>query len=92
LHYGPVVLGDIGVTCLEFAVIGSTVNAASRLEALTHALDCVLVASDDLVKRAKTELGAADGVFRPLMAQAQQTIRGLEHPIGIWTQARAGES
>jgi len=26
------------------------------------------------------------------MAQAQQTIRGLEHPIGIWTQARAGES
>ena len=32
LHYGPVVLGDIGLTCLEFAVIGSTVNAASRLE------------------------------------------------------------
>ena len=27
LHYGPVVLGDIGLTCLEFAVIGSTVNA-----------------------------------------------------------------
>jgi len=38
LHYGPVVLGDIGLTCLEFAVIGSTVNAASRLEALTRAL------------------------------------------------------
>ena len=32
LHYGPVVLGDIGLTCLEFAVIGSTVNAASRLD------------------------------------------------------------
>jgi class 3 adenylate cyclase len=91
LHYGPVVLGDIGVTCLEFAVIGSTVNAASRLEALTRTLDCALVASDDLVKRAKAELGSTDAAFRPLVAQAPQTIRGLEHSIAIWTQARAGE-
>jgi adenylate cyclase len=87
LHYGPVVLGDIGLICLEFAVIGSTVNAASRLENLTRALGCSLVASDDLVKRAKAELGSADAVFRPLMAQAPQAIRGLEHPIAIWTQA-----
>jgi adenylate cyclase len=92
LHYGPVVLGDIGQTCLEFAVIGSTVNAASRLETLTRALDCELVASEDLVERAKSELGSADTVFRPLMAQAAQTIRGLEHPIAIWIQARAGEA
>jgi adenylate cyclase len=91
LHYGPVVLGDIGLTCLEFAVIGSTVNAASRLETLTRALGCALAASDDLVKRAKDELGSADAAFRPLMAQAPQTIRGLKHPIAIWTQARAGE-
>jgi len=90
LHYGPVVLGDIGVTCLEFAVIGSTVNVASRLEALTRALDCALVASDDLVKRAKAELGSADAAFQPLTTQAPQTIRGLEHPIAVWTQARAG--
>lgn len=88
LHYGPVVLGDIGLTCLEFAVIGSTVNAASRLEALTRTLDCALVVSDDLVRRAKAEIGSADAVFQPLMAQAPQAIRGLEHPIAIWTQAR----
>jgi adenylate cyclase len=86
LHYGPVVLGDIGLTCLEFAVIGLTVNVASRLEALTRALDCQLVASDDLVKRAEAELGSADAAFRPLIAQAPQTIRGFEHPIAIWTQ------
>ena len=89
LHYGPVVLGDIGLTCLEFAVIGSTVNAASRLEGLTRALNCALVASDDLVRRAKTEVGGADPEFAPLVAQAPQTIRGLEQPIAIWTQARA---
>jgi class 3 adenylate cyclase len=91
LHYGPVVLGDIGLTCLEFAVIGSTVNAASRLEALTRTLDCALVVSDDLVRRAKAEIGSADAVFQPLKAQAPQAIRGLEHPIAIWTQARGDE-
>ena len=89
LHYGPVVLGDIGVTCLEFAVIGSTVNAASRLEALTRGLGCALVVSDDLVSRARSEIGGADAVFQPLIAQAPQAIRGLENPIAIWTQARA---
>ncbi|MBV9457511.1 MAG: adenylate/guanylate cyclase domain-containing protein [Bradyrhizobium sp.] len=89
LHYGPVVLGDIGLTCLEFAVIGSTVNAASRLEGLTRALGCALVASDDLVSCAKAELGSGDAAFRPLVAQAPQMIRGLEQPIAIWTQARA---
>ena len=89
LHYGPVVLGDIGLTCLEFAVIGSTVNAASRLEGLTRALGCALVASDDLVTHAKAELGSGDATFRPLTAQAPQMVRGLEQPIAIWTQARA---
>jgi adenylate cyclase len=92
LHYGPVVLGDIGLTCLEFAVIGSTVNAASRLESLTRALGCALVASDDLVRRARAEPGSGEAVFRPLTAQAPQAIRGLERPIAIWTQQREGES
>jgi len=91
MHYGPVVLGDIGLTCLEFAVIGSTVNAASRLEALTRALDCALVASDDLVRQARAEFDGAEAVFRPLMTQAPQTIRGFERPIAVWTQARAEE-
>jgi adenylate cyclase len=91
LHYWPVVLGDIGLTCLEFAVIGSTVNAASRLEALTRALDCALVASDDLVRQARAELDSAEAVFRPLTPQAPQTIRGIGQPIAIWTQARMEE-
>jgi adenylate cyclase len=90
LHYGPVMLGDIGLTCLEFAVIGSTVNAASRLEALTRALDCALVASDDLVMRARAEAGGTGAEFAPLIARPPQAIRGFEQPIAIWTQARVG--
>jgi len=89
LHYGPVVLGDIGLTCLEFAVIGSTVNAASRLEALTRPLDCALVASDDLVRRARAEAANAGPEFQPLEEQPAQIIRGMERPIAIWTQRRA---
>ena len=86
LHYGPAVLGDVGQTCLEFAVIGATVNAASRLEALTRMLDCALVASDDLVSRAKAELGGAAEAFQPLTAREPQTVRGIQQPILIWTQ------
>ena len=88
LHYGPAVLGDLGKTCLEFAVIGATVNAASRLEALTRMLDCALVASDDLVSRAKVELGSAAEPFQPLTAREPQAVRGIQQPISIWTQPR----
>jgi adenylate cyclase len=88
LHYGPAVLGDLGKTCLEFAVIGATVNAASRLEALTRMLDCALVASDDLVSRAKAELGSAAEAFQPLKIREPQAVRGIQQPILIWTQPR----
>jgi hypothetical protein len=32
---------------------------------------------------------SAKAVFRLLMTQAPQTIRGFERPIAVWTQARA---
>jgi adenylate cyclase len=85
LHYGEVVLGDIGRNRLEFAVIGTTVNAASRLEALTRELGCAIVASDALVQRARTEASHASEDFAALVERPAQSIRGLEQPVGIWT-------
>ena len=85
LHYGEVVLGDIGLNRLEFAVIGTTVNAASRLESLTREFGCAFVASDDLVQRARTEAASADADFAHLAAHPPQPIRGLEQPLAIWT-------
>ncbi len=89
LHYGPVVLGDIGANRLEFAVIGSTVNVASRLEAMTRKMDCVLVASDQLVEQAKREEGVSEIDFASFSARGEQHIRGIEHPIPVWTRARS---
>ncbi|MGB8399736.1 adenylate/guanylate cyclase domain-containing protein [Bradyrhizobium sp.] len=87
LHYGPVVLGDIGQNRLEFAVIGTTVNAASRLESLTRELGCVMVASDDLVRQARVETTSSNADFMHLVEKPAQAVRGLEHPVGIWTRA-----
>ena len=87
LHYGQVVLGDIGLNRLEFAVIGTTVNAASRLESLTREFGCAMIASDDLVQRARAEAGSSNADFADLVAQSPQAIRGLERPLGIWTRA-----
>lgn len=87
LHYGQVVLGDIGLNRLEFAVIGTAVNAASRLEALTREYGCAMVASDELVQRARAESSSASADFANLVAQPPRTIRGLEQSVGIWTRA-----
>jgi adenylate cyclase len=86
LHYGEVVLGDIGLNRLEFAVIGTAVNAASRLETLTREFGCALVASDDLVQRARTETDSSNADFTLLVEKPPRTIRGLEQPVGIWTR------
>jgi adenylate cyclase len=87
LHYGQVVLGDIGLNRLEFAVIGTTVNAASRLESLTREFGCAMIASDELVQQARTEAGSSNADFAHLVAQPPQAIRGLERPLGIWIRA-----
>lgn len=85
LHYGPVVLGDIGRHRLEFAVIGSTVNVASRLESLTRVHDCSLIASDDLIAQARHE-GASDEELSLLTKCAAQSVRGIEQSIDLWIQ------
>ena len=79
LHFGPVVLGDIGnERRLEFAVLGDTVNVASRLEGLTRELDVDLVASGDLVARVREEGGpAADR----LVSVGEQRLRGRAEPV-----------
>ena len=85
LHYGPAVLGDIGgENRLEFAVIGNTVNVASRLEALSRPLDTRLVASGDLIDRVRCEEDACDALLAGMHQMDAQQVRGVSEPVPVW--------
>jgi class 3 adenylate cyclase len=56
VNHGPAVLGDVGTEhSLSFAVIGDTVNVASRLQSLTRELKTPLVVADAVVRQINGE-------------------------------------
>lgn len=85
VHYGPAVLGNVGDNRLEFAVIGSTVNIASRLEQLTRELHVSVIASAAVLDRALTEAGADRNEFSALKCRESQVVRGIAEPMTVWT-------
>jgi len=89
LHHGPAVLGDIGdERAMAFAVVGDTVNSASRLQSLTRDLRCRLVVSRQLVQAVES---AGDADARRLMAglihHGETPLRGRVRPIEIFSDA-----
>ena len=81
VHYGPVVLGDIGnARRLEFAVLGDTVNVASRLEGLTRELDVSVVVSGELVARVREEGGPCER----LVSLGPHRLRGRDEPVEVF--------
>jgi adenylate cyclase len=73
LDVGPLVLGRIGHADTAMpTVIGTTVNAASRLEALTKEKDCQLIAALDVFDLA--------GVRADAFRHEEVAIRGLSAP------------
>lgn len=85
LHYGPAVLGDIGgESRLEFAVIGNTVNVASRLEALSRPLNCRLVVSGDLIEQVRCEEPSCEDLLDGMNAMEAQHVRGVAEPVPVW--------
>lgn len=81
LHYGEVVLGDIGSERrMEFAVLGDVVNVSSRLEALTRTVGASVVASE-MVMAAAGEDAVQKAGFELI---GSQEIRGREEPVTIW--------
>lgn len=86
VHFGPVILGDIGPSRrLEFAVVGDTVNVASRLEASTRELGCQCVVSEDLMRRAALSDVTAHPMQMKFLAREAFKLRGRQTSIDIWT-------
>jgi adenylate cyclase len=92
LHWGPVVLGDIGgENRLEFATIGDTVNVASRLEHMTRELSADVAASEDLVSALRSTLGPgeADKLLEGFIETEPRVIRGRGGNLAIFFRPSA---
>ncbi len=86
VHFGPVILGDIGPSRrLEFAVVGDTVNVASRLEASTRELGCQCVVSEDVMRMAHSTSPKNQPPKNGFTAREAIKLRGRSTPIDIWT-------
>jgi adenylate cyclase len=89
VHYGPAVLADIGAHRLEFAVVGNTVNIASRLEALTRGLNARVVISDGM--RAEVIREGGHECLAGLRRFEEQDIRGVEQKLTVWALGRPSD-
>jgi AhpD family alkylhydroperoxidase len=87
LHYGPVVVGDVGSAHgMSFTIIGDTVNIASRLQGLTRDLATPLVVGDPLIRAAQTGSGSATATqIRHLEDRGEHALRGRTELVRIWT-------
>ncbi|TIT79086.1 MAG: adenylate/guanylate cyclase domain-containing protein, partial [Mesorhizobium sp.] len=86
-QYGAVVIGAVGSERnLSFAVVGDTVNVASRLQSLCRELQANICFGSRLIEAAKaesptTQLNARD--------HGSVSIRGRDEPVHVWVEHRA---
>lgn len=86
LHHGDVVLGDIGSERrMEFAVIGDTVNVASRIQEMTRTLNIAVLASDGVVQAARAEAG--EDAIKEFTDTGEHELRGRSGKIRLWSRA-----
>ena len=86
LHHGDVVLGDIGSERrMEFAVIGDTVNVASRIQEMTRSLNIAVLASDGVIQAARAEGG--EDIVKEFTDSGEHELRGRKGKIRLWSRA-----
>jgi class 3 adenylate cyclase len=89
LHHGEVVLGDIGSERrMEFAVLGDTVNVASRIQEMTRKLDIAILASEAVIGAAKRDAGKE--AIKGYRDMGLHRMRGRGGTIRLWGRAAEG--
>ena len=86
VHWGPVVLGDIGgPQRMEFATLGDTVNIASRIEHLTREMDALVAVTGELVQQVRLEAAGeeADTLLTGFSSVGLRSIRGRRTPLEV---------
>lgn len=85
IHFGPIVVGEIGSSrAMEFAVIGDTVNTASRLQAKTREIESDLVVSDALLQQVLAERqDGADQLVAALISRGDHQLPGRTKAVRI---------
>ncbi|SME93547.1 adenylate cyclase [Tistlia consotensis] len=83
IHVGPAIVGEMGYgQAVSLTAIGDTVNAASRLEALTKDFGAELVVSEEVVRRSGL----------PLRGERREvSLRGRETTLAVVVVERIAE-
>jgi adenylate cyclase len=91
VHYGDVVQGDIGSDKhLELAVIGSTVNIASRVEAYCRSLEAAVLVTGAFVDSLYAE--DSENLAETFVDQGRHILRGCAEPIHLYGVRRSPNS
>ena len=85
IHSGPLIVGCLGSGArLELTVLGDTVNAASRLQAMTKEQSVALLVSEDTVKLLGDDGGSS------LEPRGEMPVRGRSAPIRLYAGRAEG--
>ena len=83
MHLGEVVYGNIGASeRLDFTVVGSAVNEASRIEGMCRPLQRKVLMSNTFHE-------AASGCSGPMISVGFHALRGIAEPQELFTIAGA---
>ena len=84
LHYGPVVVGDIGTERnMAFVTVGAAVNLASRVQGLTREADADVAITTELEDRIRAETTEADLFMAGFTNPHAARIKGFANTITV---------